>query len=86
MEITLKQHLEALNRYICLFEEIIENHPDLIDRDNFDDYRETVGEYNTLSPDRPYNANGILMILDDIENELPFEQNPDEARDWKYDR
>ena len=64
-------HIETLSKFIGLFEEYLDKAPELIEKDNFADYREAVEEINKLS-EEPYRPTAVFRTLEELEKELPF--------------
>lgn len=68
-------HKEALQNYIGLFEEYLDKAPELIEQDNFEDYKEAVDELNKLQlgEDTIWYCNlSVNRTIDEIKNLLPF--------------
>ena len=62
---------ELCSLYAGLFEEVFEKDPDIIEKDNFEDYRCVIRELNKINGTWPRNT--VLDQLREIESELPFD-------------
>jgi len=63
----MEDHKKALHEFICLFEQIINDYPEALCSDNFDNYKEAVREYNKIA-DKRYNAHSTLVQIEELEN------------------
>ena len=73
-ETSYRQALEKwLGEYLGVLEEAIDKDIDFLDSDNYDTYKEAVRTFNAIS-DKPYKPTYYLGLIEDQENELPFEK------------
>lgn len=64
---------EVLLKYAGLFEEVWEKDYDLVERDNWDDYKEVIQKLRNMGAYKGRNT--IIEQMEDIKNELPFDQS-----------
>lgn len=64
---------EVLLKYAGLFEEVWEKDYDLIERDNWDDYKDVIQKLRNMGAYTGRNT--IIEQMEDIKNELPFDQS-----------
>lgn len=77
-----KRHLDWLYTFASMFETHFDNDEDSCSQEDRTNYRECIRLMSEITGKRNYNT--YIAILDEIENELPFDA--DFKRDIKQDR
>jgi hypothetical protein len=79
-----KTLLQTLQYAAGLFEVVWDFDHDILDSDQTEEYEDTIQQIREITG--VFSRNTYIEEIKDSREELPFERNPDDDRDFKYGR